>query len=107
MNKKARFISVENIRSFETVEDGQKVTKWAVKYTIEFEYPRRDGSMGRQQILADAYYPQRPDLQVGPVDDPNIYEMQFFFKVRKGTGRNGEAYAFQDIILSKASQSVI
>jgi len=107
MNKKARFISVENIRSFETVEEGQKVTKWAVKYLIEFEYPRRDGSTGRQQILADAYYPQQPTLKVGPLDDPNIYEMQFFFKVRKSKGRNGENYAFQDIILSKASQSVI
>jgi len=107
MNKKARFISVENIRSFEAVEDGQKVTRWAVKYLIEFEYPRRDGSISKQQILADVYYPQQPNLQVGPLEDPNVYEMQFFFKVRKGTGRNGEPYAFQDIILSKASQSII
>ncbi len=107
MNKKAKFVSVENIRSFEAMEDGQKVTKWAVKYLIEFDYQRRDGSIGKQQILADAYYPQQPTLQVGLLNDPNEYEMQLFFKVRKTTGRNGEPYAFQDIILSKASQRMI
>ncbi len=107
MNKKARFVSVVSIRSFETMEDGQKVTKWAVKYLIEFEYPRRDGSVGKQQILADAYYLQKPELVVGPLDDPTVYEMQFFFKVHQGTGRNGEPYAIQDVVLSKASQSVI
>lgn len=107
MNKNGKFISVENIRSFESMENGQKVTKWAVRYLCEFNYPHKDGTMGKQQILAEAYYPEQPNLQVGPVDDPNEYEMQFFFKVRKGTSKKGEAYAIQDIILSKASQSII
>ena len=107
MNKKGKFISVESIRSFETLDNGQKVTKWAVKYLCEFSYPHKDGSIGTQQILAEAYYDNEPNLHVGPVEDPNEYEMQFFFKVRRGTGKDGKPYAIQDIRLSKASQSVI
>ena len=108
MNKNGKFIAVVSIRSFETTDNnGQKITKWAVKYLIEFEYPRKDGTSGKQQIMAEAHYTENPNLQVGPVSDPNVYEMQFFFKVRKGKGKNGEEYYFQDIILTKASQSVI
>lgn len=108
MNTKGKFIAVEGIRSYETTDNnGQKITKWAVKYLISIDYTRKDGSIGKQQILAEAYYTEQPTLQVGKVDDPNEYEMQFFFKVRRGKSRTGEDYAIQDIILSKASQSVI
>lgn len=107
MNKKAKFISVENIRSYQVTEDGRTVTKWVVKYLIEFDYPRKDGSIGKQQILAEVTYDEQPKLQVGPVDDPNEYEMQFFFKVRRGKNKNGEPYVIQDVYLTKASQSVI
>lgn len=107
MNKKGKFLAVVSIRSYETTENGQKITKWAVKYLIEFDYPRKDGSMGKQQLVAEVHYTERPNLQVGPVDDPNVYEMQFHFKVRKAVGRNGDDVYYQDIFLQKASQSVI
>ena len=107
MNKKGKFIAVVNIRSFESMDNGQKVTRWAVKYLCEFNYPHKDGSTGKQQILAEVYYDENPNMQVGPIEDPTEYEMQFFFKVRQGTSKKGEPYAIQDIILQKASQSVI
>ncbi len=107
MNKKGKFIAVVNIRSFESMDNGQKVTRWAVKYLCEFSYPHKDGSTGKQQILAEVYYDENPNMQVGPIEDSTEYEMQFFFKVRRGTSKNGEPYAIQDIILQKASQSVI
>ena len=107
MNKKGKFLAVVSIRSYETTENGQKITKWAVKYLIEFEYPRKDGSMGKQQLVAEVHYTEQPNLQVGPVDDPNVYEMQFHFKVRKAVGRNGADVYYQDIFLQKASQSII
>ena len=107
MNKKGKFIAVVNIRSFESMDNGQKVTRWAVKYLCEYNYPHKDGTIGKQQILAEVYYDENPNMQVGPIEDPNEYEMQFFFKVRQGTSKNGEPYAIQDIILQKASQSVI
>ena len=96
MNKKGKFLAVVSIRSYETTENGQKITKWAVKYLIEFEYPRKDGSMGKQQLVAEVHYTEQPNLQVGPVDDPNVYEMQFHFKVRKAVGRNGAAGLSQE-----------
>ncbi len=107
MNKKARFVSVENIRSYDTLDNGQKVTRWSVKYLIEFEYPRHDGSIAKQQLLAETYYTDKPNLQVGPINDPNVYDMQFHFKVRKGVSSNGEPYAFQDIFLSHCAQRMI
>ena len=107
MNKKGKFIEVVGIRTYEVTEDGRTVTKWVVKYLLEFEYPRKDGTTGKQQILAEVYYDETPNMQVGPIEDPNEYEMQFFFKVRQGTSKKGEPYAIQDIILQKASQSVI
>ena len=108
MNKKGKFIAVVSIRSYETTDNnGQQITKWAVKYIIEFEYPRKDGSPGTQQILAEVHYTEKPKVELGPVDDPNVYEMQFHFKVRKAKGKNGGDVYYQDIFLSKASQSVI
>ena len=107
MNKKGKFLAVVSIRSYETTENGQKITKWAVKYLIEFEYPRKDGSMGKQQLVAEVHYTEQPNLQVGPVDDPNVYEMQFHFKVHRWKNKEGVPFISQDIILQKASQSVI
>ena len=107
MNKKGKFIEVVSIRTYEVTEDGRKVTKWVVKYILEFEYPRKDGTTGKQQILAEVTYDKDPNLQVGPVDDPTIYEMQLYFKVRRGTSKKGEPCIVQDIFLQKASQSVI
>ena len=119
MNKKGKFIEVVGIRTYEVTEDGRTVTKWVVKYLLEFEYPRKDGTTGKQQILAkdgttgkqqilaEVTYDKNPEVQVGPVDDPNIYEMQLYFKVRRGTSKKGEPFIIQDIILQKASQSVI
>ncbi|MBP5499125.1 MAG: hypothetical protein J6Y05_00325 [Bacteroidales bacterium] len=108
MNVKGKFVSVEGIRSYETTDsNGQKITKWVVKYLIEFDYPRKDGTMGKQQILAEVHYTEQPNYVVGPLNDPNVYDMQFHFKVRRGKNRNGEDYIVQDITLYKASQSVI
>ena len=108
MTVKGKFATVEAIRSYETTDNnGQKITRWVVKYLIEFDYPKRDGTTGKQQILAEVTYDKQPDVQVGPVDDPNIYEMQFFFKVRRGTSKDGRPFVVQDIFLQKASQSVI
>ena len=77
MNKKGKFISVESIRSFETLDNGQKVTKWAVKYLCEFNYPHKDGSIGKQQILAGSrrslsvtdmrYWKQAENLLLGEI----------------------------------------
>ena len=108
MNQNGKFVAVASVRSYEAKDNnGQPTTKWAVKYIIEFDYPRKDGSTGKQQILAEVHYTECPNVQVGPVDDPTVYEMTFHFKVRKAKGKNGEEYYFQDIFLSKASQSVI
>ena len=107
MNKKGKFIEVVSIRTYEVTEDGRKVTKWVVKYLLEFEYSRKDGTIGKQQILAEVTYDKKPDVQVGPVDDPNIYEMQLYFRVHRGTSKKGEPFIVQDIILQKASQSII
>ena len=128
MNKKGKFIEVVGIRTYEVTEDGRTVTKWVVKYLLEtyevtedgrtvtkwvvkylleFEYPRKDGTTGKQQILAEVTYDKNPEVQVGPVYDPNIYEMQLYFKVRRGTSKKGEPFIIQDIILQKASQSII
>ena len=107
MNKKGKFIEVVSIRTYEVTEDDRKITKWVVKYILEFEYPRKDGTIGKQQILAEVTYDKDPNLQVGPVDDPTIYEMQLYFKVRRGTSKKGEPFIVQDIFLQKASQSVI
>ena len=91
MNKKGKFIAVVNIRSFESMDNGQKVTRWAVKYLCEYNYPHKDGTIGKQQILAEVYYDENPNMQVGPIEDPNEYEMQFFFKVRQGLqGASGD-----------------
>ena len=107
MNKKGKFIEVVGIRTYEVTEDGRTVTKWVVKYLLEFEYPRKDGTTGKQQILAEVTYDKNPDVQVGPVDDPNIYEMQLYFKVHRWKNKDGVPFISQDIILQKASQSVI
>ena len=107
MNKKGKFIEVVGIRTYEVTEDGRTVTKWVVKYLLEFEYPLKDGTTGKQQILAEVTYDKNPEVQVGPVDDPNIYEMQLYFKVHRGTSKKGEPFIAQDIILQKASQSII
>ena len=108
MTVKGKFVSVEGIRNYDSTDsNGQPVTKWVVKYLTEFDYPKKDGTIGKQQILAEVTYNENPEVQVGPVDDPNIYEMQLYFKVRRGTSKKGDPFIIQDIILQKASQSVI
>ena len=108
MTVKGKFVSVEGIRNYDSTDsNGQAVTKWVVKYLTEFDYPKKDGTIGKQQILAEVTYDKKPEVQVGPVDDPNIYEMQLYFKVRRGTSKKGDPFIVQDIILQKASQSII
>ena len=108
MTVKGKFVSVEGIRNYDSTDsNGQPVTKWVVKYLTEFDYPKKDGTIGKQQILAEVTYDKKPEVQVGPVDDPNIYEMQLYFKVRRGTSKKGDPFIVQDIILQKASQSII
>lgn len=108
MTVKGKFVSVEGIRNYDSTDsNGQPVTKWVVKYLTEFDYPKKDGTIGKQQILAEVTYDKKPDVQLGPVDDPTIYEMQFHFKVHRWKNKEGVPFISQDIILQKASQSVI
>jgi hypothetical protein len=108
MTVKGKFVSVEGIRNYDSTDsNGQPVTKWVVKYLTEFDYPKKDGTIGKQQILAEVTYNEKPNLQLGAIDDPNVYEMQFYFKVRRWKSKDGISYISQDIILQKASQSVI
>ena len=108
MNVKGKFLSVEGIRTYDATDNnGQTIKKWVIKYLIEFDYPRKDGTIGKQQILAEVTYNENPNVQLGAIDDPNVYEMQFFFKVRRWKSKDGVPYISQDIILQKASQSVI
>lgn len=108
MTVKGKFVSVEGIRNYvSTDNNGQQVTKWVVKYLTEFDYPKKDGTIGKQQILAEVTYNENPNMQLGPIEDENVYEMQFYFKVRRWKSKEGVSYITQDIILQKASQSVI
>ena len=94
---KGKFKEVLGIRPFQTRE-GQN--RYAVEYLIEETYTRRDGSTGAQQYIAETYYDQQPNLGVGAVSDPNVYEFELFFKVR--TAQDGRKW--QSITIVRVAQ---
>ena len=98
---KGKFIEVLGIRPFQTRNEQQ--TRYAVEYLLEETYTRRDGSTGTQQYIAETFYDQMPGVQVGVVNDPNVYEFELFFKVR--SSQDGRKW--QSITIIRASQSII
>lgn len=101
---KGRFIEVLDVRPIIARNAAVSAPeRYAVEYLIEEPYTRRDGSVGSQQFIAEAFYDQQPALVKGPVTDQTMYEFELFFKVR--TSQDGRKW--QSIVITKASTSII
>lgn len=98
---KATFKKVVEIRPFKT-RDGQD--RFTVVYLIASNFNKRDGSTGVNVLLVEVVYDQQPQLQVGDINDPDIYEFEIYFRVNQSQ-KDASRY-FMKALCSKVSKTI-